>query len=1676
MALFVGTANNDTLNGSALDDTLQGLAGNDSLDGKAGNDLLQGGLGNDTLRGGDGNDTVFGDENADRVIGGKGNDSLDGGVVTNEAGFGTTDGNFLSYSELTVGINMNLSGIFGDGRVGSGTVNKGADGTDTLINFSFFTATNQNDSIVGSTATRFEQFELLNGSDTLDGGAIAQTMFPSNGNRIILNAAGPVTIDLAAGTASGAAGNKVFVNINQARGGANGDTLLGSDSPLIAEFFDGAGGNDTIDGRGGFDILRFDVTSGPVSVNLGEGVISNDGQGGHDTLFNIEGVFGTAANDTLVGSSVANTIEGRDGNDSIEGGLGNDTLNGGNGIDLVSYEHASGGVRVELLMPVGFGAATGADGGDNFSLFEQVLGSAFADTLIGSPFNDTLDGAAGNDVLKGGDGDDALRPGTGVDTVDGGGGDDRLILIGTRASYTVTQPGSGLIRLVSPLAGQDVTFSNIENVVFSDVTLGMGAVLIPGGGPTQFADSIIGTAGNDIINGLAGDDTLQGLAGNDSLQGGDGDDDFFGDAGNDTLDGGSGRNIFHYKASPGPVNVNLATGQASDGFGGTDTLISIWAGEGSAFADTLTGDSNDNGFAGNGGNDTINGGAGNDLIYYGDALNAVSVNLGAETGGGGSEGSDSLISIEFACGSAFNDTLIGSSVANQLLGDAGNDSISGLDGDDTLQGDAGNDTLDGGDGSDTASYADAGGNVSVNLGAGTSSGADGSDTLIAIENLLGSNYNDTLTGNTGNNRIDGGDGNDSLLGDDGNDTLTGGDGNDTLRGGNGDDSVFGGAGADNLRGDAGNDTLDGGVVLDRVSYNDGNTLTYADLAGPVNINLSGFTGNGSTGHGTVSDSTGGTDTVMNVQFIVGTAGNDTIVGSSALVFEQFEGGLGDDTIDGGAILDVIFGRDSNRANYQNSPSAVTVDLQLGRATGGNGTDTLTNINQVRGSAFDDVLRGLDNPSITYSEAFEGRAGNDTIDGRGGNDFARYDGAPSGVVANLATGIAADGYGTTDTLINIEGLRGSNYGDWLIGGNPANGTTATGDPVTDGLERFQGLAGDDTIDGGQGYDRAEYTTAEGPVNVTLGGTAGNGTAQDGQGGTDTLISIEAVRGSIFNDTLTGSDSAPFESFEPRSGNDTVDGRGGIDRIDYQTAEDSGAVVNLATGIAQDGMGGTDTLLNIEHARGSRVFGDILIGNAGANVLDGLGGNDSLDGAAGDDTLIPGTGVDTVDGGSGNDVLQLLGARANYRVTRPDASSLRLVNVSTDENVILRNVETVQFTDSTQAATSLLGNDVGTEGNDVFAGTAGPDRFDGSDGNDTLGGAAGNDTLLGGRGDDSLDGGSGFDLVSYENATGPVTVNLLTHVASGADGNDSLVNFEAVRGSSFSDRLTGDGGLNVFISSGNNDTIDGGAGNDILSFAGNSVPINVNLQTGIATQGADTDTLIGIEAIFGSSGNDVIRGFDGIEAKYGDTLRGGPGNDSIDGGTGNDTAEFTGARAAYTISRPNPANLNITVTHNGAGSEGIDTLSNVERLIFADQLLGFGQRAEEVARVAYVLWSPVISHIPAFQTLFARGLSFYDVGYDFNFLCQTALLFWPQQGAEFANILVTNAPGTTKTVNDVLAIMSGAGGGDLGRTAAVSAMALDAATTNQIELSGIRTNGVVADLFVQDFGQLFSLLPG
>ncbi len=128
-----------------------------------------------------------------------------------------------------------------------------------------------------------------------------------------------------------------------------------------------------------------------------------------------------------------------------------------------------------------------------------------------------------------------------------------------------------------------------------------------------------------------------------------------------------------------------------------------------------------------------------------------------------------------------NDVLTAGSGNNEMHGGAGND---------LLYSGAGNDLLDGGTGVDTASYAHATAGVTVNLGvlgAQNTVGA-GTDTLTAIENLTGSNFNDSLTGDNNSNIINGGLGNDMLNGGDGDDFLIGGLGNNTLTGGSGADT------------------------------------------------------------------------------------------------------------------------------------------------------------------------------------------------------------------------------------------------------------------------------------------------------------------------------------------------------------------------------------------------------------------------------------------------------------------------------------------------------------------------------------------------------------------------------------------------------------------------------------------------------------------------------------------------------------------------------------------------------------------------------------------------------------------------------------------------------------------------------------------------------------------------
>src|SRR5262245_55244572 len=210
-------------------------------------------------------------------------------------------------------------------------------------------------------------------------------------------------------------------------------------------------------------------------------------------------------------------------------------------------------------------------------------------------------------------------------------------------------------------------------------------------------------------------------------------------------------------------------------FNGTDDGDTLYGTNDGDIISTFGGDDVLKGF---GGADALDGGDGIDSAFYGDSTAAVTVNLATGVGSGGSAQGDTLVQIENLYGSAHADTLTGADWDNDLHGLAGDDILSGRDGTDrlygedgldTLSGGAGADRLDGGAGIDTASYIEATTGVRIDL-VGLGNGANGQggdaegDILIAIENLIGSNYSDTLNGNDVANVLLGGGGNDEIDG------------------------------------------------------------------------------------------------------------------------------------------------------------------------------------------------------------------------------------------------------------------------------------------------------------------------------------------------------------------------------------------------------------------------------------------------------------------------------------------------------------------------------------------------------------------------------------------------------------------------------------------------------------------------------------------------------------------------------------------------------------------------------------------------------------------------------------------------------------------------------------------------------------------------------------------------
>ena len=263
---------------------------------------------------------------------------------------------------------------------------------------------------------------------------------------------------------------------------------------------------------------------------------------------------------------------------------------------------------------------------------------------------------------------------------------------------------------------------------------------------------------------------------------------------------------------------------------------------------------------------------------------------------------------------------------------------------------------------------------------------------------------------------------------------------------------------------------------------------------------------------------------------VGAGGNDAFDSGNA--GDIFSGGLGSDTLSG------EFGTD--RATYINAAAPIHVQLAAGHVTedGTTDTDTLQSIEMVTGSNFADTFNALGfnsqstnagstvtaNTTGTFNE-FEGRGGNDIITGNGATRIS-YLHAAAGVTVTFNNGTPDNSWvsqtsgasGTavgdvlttgTDTFTGVNNVRGSNFNDVFHGSNNPSGTA----------ENFEGMGGNDTIDGGGGFDRAVYSLTSDGVGVDVELAAG--TVTDRAGGTavghDTLVSVEAVWGTAFDDT-------------------------------------------------------------------------------------------------------------------------------------------------------------------------------------------------------------------------------------------------------------------------------------------------------------------------------------------------------------------------------------------------------------------------------------------------------------------------------------------------------------------------------------------------------------------------------
>ena len=519
--------------------------GNSPNRGGDGMDFITGGAGDDVLNPGD-NDYAY-----DAVFGSAGNDR----IVYSDSGPSAYQS--LDYSSLSTGIRATINGVSN-----AATVNKGAAGTDTIVDINN-PLTGRGFGISGSSSD--DTFVL-----TLDAGQWMEVRGNAGSDRIDIRSGSVqinyrsstqgINVDLATGRVSndGFGGvDTIIGDVLELIGGDGNDTLLGSNGD---DRFEGRAGDDTINPKSN--------TRGNDNVYASVGndriIYSDSGANAYQALWysrpwrdsltpldevgiqvTIDGATssatvrkGSAGTDTIVDINNPLTgwgfgLHGTKADDrfdltldhgqwmQVEGLQGDDTFNlrterwesesRQGSIIRVDYRNSAGGIDIDLR--AGRASDDGFGDEDRFTFNDgqfQLRGSNFKDTIRGSDGSDNFIGRGGDDVIDGRGGSDELRfdrSGVGAVVVDLQAGTATGTWDGTAFSYRI---------------------SNIENVR----------------GSTNHGDRLYGNDAENRLRGRGGDDVIEGRGGNDRLEGDAGDDILVGGPGENRYNGGDGRDTF----------------------------------------------------------------------------------------------------------------------------------------------------------------------------------------------------------------------------------------------------------------------------------------------------------------------------------------------------------------------------------------------------------------------------------------------------------------------------------------------------------------------------------------------------------------------------------------------------------------------------------------------------------------------------------------------------------------------------------------------------------------------------------------------------------------------------------------------------------------------------------------------------------------------------------------------------------------------------------------------------------------------------------------------------------------------------------------------------------------------------------------------------------------------------